>query len=73
MPFGKWRPFCLGLNLLTRKPGQNGRPFTDDIFEYIFFKENDVIFVDFFLKFAPVYPISNKSVLIQVTKQFLND
>ena len=48
-------------------PGQNGRHFTDNIFNYIFMNENIIILMQISLKFAPMGPIDNKSALVQVT------
>ena len=53
----------LSFNILRPRP--NGRYFADDIFEFIFFYENNVILIAVSLKFAPDGPINNKPALLQ--------
>ena len=40
----KWRPFCLGLNVLTHWGGQNVSRFVDGILKYIFYSMETDIF-----------------------------
>ena len=44
-------------------PGQNGRPFTDDVFKCIFMNEKFCIWIQISLKFVPKGPIDKKSAL----------
>ena len=65
MASGKWRPFCLGLNVLTLlRPRQNGRHFAYDIFKWIFLNENVWIPIKISLKFVPQCPINNIPALV---------
>ena len=47
-------------------PGQTGRHFADDNFKCIFVKENNYIFIQISLKYAPTGQIDSNSVLVQV-------
>ena len=62
----KRQPFCSGLTVLTRPPGQNGRHVVDDIFKWFFMNEKSCILIQILLKFVPKGPIDNESPLIQV-------
>ena len=53
-------------NLWSPPPWQNGIPFADDIFKYIFVIENVRISIRISLKFVRKSPIDNKSALVQV-------
>ena len=55
-----------GLCLFTLRPRQNGRYFPDNIFEYIFLKENVWIPIKISLKFVPKSPINNVPALVQI-------
>ena len=57
---GKWRPFCLGLNVLTHW-GQDKMAATlaDNTFKYKFVNENVLISMKNSLKFVPEGPINN--------------
>ena len=50
----------------TLRPRQNGRPFSGDIFEWIFLNENLSISINISLKFVPRGRINNIPTLIQV-------
>ena len=50
----------------TLRPRQNGRHFTDDIFNDIFLNENVWIPTKFSLKFVPKGPINNIPALVQI-------
>ena len=50
----------------TLRPRQNGRHFPDDIFEYIFLKENVLIPIKISLKIIPKSPINNIPALVQI-------
>ena len=50
----------------TLRPRQNGRHFTDDIFNYIFLNENVWIPIKISLKFVPKYRIKNIPALVQI-------
>ena len=50
----------------TLRPTQNGRHFPDDIFKWIFLKENVWISINISLKFLPRGPINNIPALVQV-------
>ena len=51
----------------SQSPGQNSRQFlADDIFECIFFNDNDRIPIQISLKFVPRSPTDNKPALVQV-------
>ena len=55
---GKW--------VNTLRPRQNGRHFSDDIFEYIFLNENVWISLKISLKFIPTFRNNNIPALIQI-------
>ena len=58
---GKWRPFCVGLNVFnTLRLRQDYCQFAHDIFKDIFFNENILIS----LRFVPNCPIGNMSTLV---------
>ena len=48
------------------RPRQNGRHFTDDVFNCIFLSENVWIPIKFSLKFVPKGPINNIPALVQI-------
>ena len=48
------------------RPRQNGRPFADDIFKYIFLNENLLILNKISLKYFPYCLIDNISALVQI-------
>ena len=50
----------------TLRPRQNGRHFTDDTFEHIFFNENVWISIEIPLKFVPKGPINNIPALVKI-------
>ena len=50
----------------TLKPRQDGRHFADDIFTYIFFKDNCFIMIKFSLKYVRKGPIDNNPALVQI-------
>ena len=52
--------------LLTLRPGQNGRHFTDNIYTCIFFNENVWILLKISLKFIPKVRIHNIPALVQI-------
>ena len=52
--------------VITLRPRQNGRHFTDDIFNGIFFNENASIPIKISLKFVPKGPINNILSLVQL-------
>ena len=56
------RPQCVN----TLRPRQNGRHFSDDIFEWIFWNENVLISINISLKFVPGGPINNIPTLLQI-------
>ena len=57
----------LGIFLLnTLRPRQNGRHFPDDIFKWIFLRENVWISINISLKFVPRGPINNIPTSVQV-------
>ena len=61
----KWRPFCLGLNVLTYlfnilRPDQNGWCFGDGILKSIFLNGNFCITIELPLKFVTQGPIDKK-------------
>ena len=58
-----WRRNVEQLN--TLRPRQNGRPFPDDIFKWIFLNENVRISINISLKFVPRGPINNIPALVQ--------
>ena len=58
-----WRS-CTFLN--TLRPRQNGRHFPDDIFKWIFLKENVCISIKISLKFVPQVPINSIPALAQI-------
>ena len=60
----KWRPFCLGLNVLTHW-GKRGLHFADDIFKHIFLNENGRIPIKISLKSVPKGPINTIPALVQ--------
>ena len=62
MSSGKWRPYCLGLYVLTHW----GRDKMVDIYEWIFWNENVWISINISLKFVPRGPINNIPTLLQV-------
>ena len=70
-------PFCMNCpqckfdNFNTLRPKQNGRHFPDDIFKWIFLKENVWISIDISLKFVPRGPINNIPTLVQVMSRRL--
>ena len=67
MSYAKWRPFCLGLNVLTHLPlNKMASTLADDIFYCIFLNENNIIAIRFSLKFVPRSPIDNNLELVQV-------
>ena len=52
--------------VLTRlPPGQNGRHFTDDIFEYIFMNDKFCILIEVSVKFVLEGHIDNQTALVQ--------
>ena len=55
-----------GLTFNTLRPRQNGRHFTDDIFNCIFLNENVRISIKISLKFVPKGPINNIPALVQI-------
>ena len=50
----------------TSRPRQNGRHFVDDIFKYIFWKQNVRISIKISLKFVPKSPIDNIPALVRI-------
>ena len=80
MSSGKWRPFCLGLNVLSRglldtqhltawntpRCEQNGCQFAGGIFICISLNENYCILISISLKFVQGYPTDINSTLVQV-------
>ena len=79
MSSAKWRPVCLGLNVLSNSsalnrqytintlwPRQNGRYIADNIFIFIFLNEKVWILIKISLNFVPKYPIYNTPALVQV-------
>ena len=50
----------------TLRPRQNGRHFTDDTFNHIFFNENVRISIKISLKYVPKGPIINIPALVQI-------
>ena len=67
MSSAKWRPFCIGLNVLTHFPlNKMVASLTDNIFKCIFLNENHIIPIQISLKFIPRSPIDNKPALVQV-------
>ena len=68
MSSAKWRPFCLGLNVLTHLPlDKMAAILGDDNFKCIFLNENDRIRIRrSSLKFVPRSPIDNKPAFVQV-------
>ena len=67
MSSGKWRPFCLGLNvLINSSPMDKMTTILADNFKCIFLNENDRIPISMSLKFVPRSPIDNKPALAQV-------
>ena len=56
----------IGLDI-TLRPRQNGRHFPDDIFKWIFLKENVWISIKISLKFVPKVPINNIPALALIT------
>ena len=63
MSSGKWRPFCLGLNVLTHS-GLNKLANICRLSTAM--KEISRIFINISLKISPKDPIDNKSTLVQV-------
>ena len=59
MSSAEGRPFCLGINVLTR-PSQNGRRFADDIFKRNFLNQNINPLIKNLLGYIPGWPINNK-------------
>ena len=63
MASGKWRPFCLSLDVLTHLPlNKMAANLADDIFKCIFLNKN----VWISLKFAPRVRINNIPTLVQI-------
>ena len=56
--------FYMAINSL--RPRRNRRHFADNIFKCIFLNENAWIPINFSLKFVPMGPINNISVLVQI-------
>ena len=54
------------IDLNTLRPRQNGRDFPDDIFNWIFLKENVSITIKISLKFVPKGPSNNIPALVQM-------
>ena len=54
---------CIG-SFNTLRPGQNGRHFADDIFNFIFLNENIWTPIKISLKFVPKGPINNIPALV---------
>ena len=52
--------------LNTLRPGRNRRHFADNIFTYIFLKENVWISMEMLLKFVPKGPFNNIPALVQI-------
>ena len=52
--------------IITLRPRQNGRRFTDDTFMRIFLNENVRISIKISLKFVPAGPIDNIPALVQI-------
>ena len=52
--------------IITLRPRQNGRRFTDDTFKRIFLNENIRITIKISLQFAPKGPINNIPALVQI-------
>ena len=59
-----WHHDAMGFNTLRLK--QNGRHFADDMFKWIFLKENVWIPIKISLKFVPRGPINNIPALVQI-------
>ena len=59
-----WLSQCQLIN--TLRPRQNGRHFANDIFQWIFLKENAWLPIKISLKFVPKGPISNIPALVQI-------
>ena len=57
-------PFLSFLN--TFRPWQNGRPFVNNIFEFVFFNGNCYIWIQIPLKFVPRSPVDNKSAFVWI-------
>ena len=74
----KWRPFHLGLNVLTHwqlgsdsslntlRPRQNGHFLPEDILKWVFLNENVWISTKILLKFVPKGPINDIPALVQI-------
>ena len=54
------------LKLTHIRPRQNGRHFSDDIFQCILLNENVLISIKSSLKFVPKGPINHISTLVQI-------
>ena len=60
MSLGKWRPFCLGLNVLKHiEAGTIWLTFSDNIFKLIFW-----VNIKISLSYDPKSPINNKPALV---------
>ena len=57
---------CLSGFFYTLRPIQSGRHFADDIFRYIFLKENAWISLKISLKFVPNVPINDSPALVEI-------
>ena len=69
MSSGKWRPSCLGLNVLThwsREDAASGGDFADDIFRCIFLNENFSISKKIPLQYVPYGLIDNMAASVQI-------
>ena len=67
MSSGKWRPFCLCLNVLTLLPlDKMAAILADDIFKCIFWNEKFCIMNKISLRFVPKDPIDNNPALVQI-------
>ena len=67
MSSAKWRPFCLGLNVLMHLPLDKMVAISQKTFSNaVFINENFCVLIPISLKFIPKGPIDNKSSLVQV-------
>ena len=67
MSSGKWRPFCLGFNVLTHWGRDKMAAISQTTtFKYIFLNENVIISAKISLKFVPTGPIDNIPAFIQI-------
>ena len=52
------------MKINTLQPGKNAYDFSDDIFKYLFFRENVLKMIEISLKFIPRGPIDNIPALV---------